>query len=154
MIEPLDLILKGKKEIIFTKDCFAVYFLLKKDKIVYIGSSENFLLRVGSHLKDKDFDSFYYVQLKNKEEMLKTEAENIIYYNPLYNKNLPESYISLSYLKNVLLKKGYRIDLKQLKQVIKQLNIRVSVYDFTIYIPKEKLQDIFTYIQGDIDAKK
>ena len=154
MVENLDLVLKGKRNIPCIKNTFVVYFLLKKEKVVYIGSSENFLVRLGSHLKDKDFDSYYFVELRNKEEMLRAEAENIIYYNPFYNKGLPESFVTLTYLKNYLLKKGYRIDLRQIKKFIKENNIQVSLYNFTMYIPKEVCEKISTQIIGEENAKK
>ena len=154
MVEYLDVILKGKRNIPCVKNTFVVYFLLKKEKVVYIGSSENFLVRLGSHLKDKDFDSYHFVELRNKEEMLRVEAENIIYYNPLYNKGLPESFVTLTYLKNYLLKKGYRIDLRQIKKFIKENNIQVSLYNFTMYIPKETCEKISIQITGENNAKK
>ena len=136
MVEDINKILSNRKEIIDLQGRFIVYFLLKEDKIVYVGSSENFLQRLSLHItkKEKDFDSYSFIELPNRAEMLKTEAENIIYYNPYYNKVLTESFISLARCKQKLIKEGKRIDLRKIKKYIEELKIKTYNYNSITYI--------------------
>jgi len=38
-----------------------VYFLIKGDRVVYVGQSVNVFLRIASHVQHKDFDSYAYI---------------------------------------------------------------------------------------------
>ena len=38
-----------------------VYFLIKGDRVVYVGQSVNIFARISSHVQSKDFDSYAYV---------------------------------------------------------------------------------------------
>lgn len=61
-----------------------IYFLIRNDKIVYIGRSTNIGGRVRRHIHEgsKVFDSFYLWRLENPEEK---ESELIYLLDPEYN---------------------------------------------------------------------
>jgi len=70
------------------RNCF-IYFLLKDDNLVYVGKSNNGILgRISSHIKDKDFDSAYYVASSSEELLDEYEKKYIVKYKPKYNKQL------------------------------------------------------------------
>ena len=63
-----------------------VYFLRKKNKIVYVGQSTNIKQRICQHKSDpkKDFDNYTYVECK--KELLDTTEEYFIFaHNPIFN---------------------------------------------------------------------
>lgn len=70
---------------------YGIYFLLKKDCIVYVGKTSCGLNRVRAHLKYKDFDSFAFIPWP-KETLSKVEADNIYAYKPKYNKHISGDY--------------------------------------------------------------
>lgn len=41
-----------------------VYFLFKGYELVYVGATANILRRIGDHLRDKEFDTFAYVEVE------------------------------------------------------------------------------------------
>lgn len=65
-----------------------VYFLIFKDKIVYVGYSKDILKRVKAHNKDikKIFNKISYVTYEDDEQMKNDEREYIAYIKPRYNK--------------------------------------------------------------------
>jgi hypothetical protein len=67
-----------------------VYLLGKESKVIYIGSSANILARIGSHLKDKWFDSVHYACTNNwtKDYMEQFEFYLICAFQPSINKKL------------------------------------------------------------------
>lgn len=96
-------LIRGKKMIVnkteilnnrefINKDSFCVvYFLINKNKIVYVGKTTNGIHRIKEHTKDKKFDSFYYIRC-TMEELLDVESENIYAYKPKYNKHISAGY--------------------------------------------------------------
>jgi len=42
-----------------------VYFIWRRDKLVYIGESANIMQRLAQHTRDKAFDSFCYIEMKH-----------------------------------------------------------------------------------------
>lgn len=66
-----------------------IYFLIKGGQVVYIGKTENGISRIFAH-KDKDFDSysFFNVPISDLDWV---ESVNIIYYQPIYNKQFTSS---------------------------------------------------------------
>ena len=62
-----------------------VYFLCKENRIVYIGQTVNIWSRIPCHIKDKNFDRIFYMDVR-KEDLNKTENALIEYYDPEYNK--------------------------------------------------------------------
>lgn len=126
-----------------------VYFLLKGDEIVYIGSTHNLNFRLEYHLRTKDFDSFYYVQTKDDKTMLQVEAENIINYCPKYNKIFNEQFITISYLKTYLKKIGYESNKKEIRKVIEKLSIKTYPFNNLNYIKKEDVKNIIYTLIGE-----
>ncbi len=50
-----------------TSDYCGVYFLVKGDRVVYVGQSIHIQMRVREHSKDKDFDSFSFIRCEKKK---------------------------------------------------------------------------------------
>ena len=69
-----------------------IYFLYKREDIIYIGKSINVIFRIGQHLSDyhKDFDYYKFIEFNEDEDLEKIEKEYIDKYKPFYNikKNL------------------------------------------------------------------
>ena len=74
-----------------------VYFLFKKDKIVYVGQSQNIKERINTHKKNKLFDCWNYIEVLGGN-INEIEADYILKYNPIYNKSIHTNtkWISLS----------------------------------------------------------
>jgi len=66
-----------------------LYFLWYRNKIVYIGITQNLTDRIACHRKDKIFDKVTYKEYLDvsRSEMLKIESENIRFYKPIFNNN-------------------------------------------------------------------
>jgi len=62
-----------------------IYFLVKDEKIVYVGQSTNIFARVGTHKMDKDFDKAVYFECPSTE-LDDLEYELITVLQPKYNK--------------------------------------------------------------------
>lgn len=70
---------------------YGIYFLLKNNKIVYIGKTSCGIRRMHAHLGYKDFDSFSFFPC-SKEYLEAAESENIFKYKPEYNKKISGKY--------------------------------------------------------------
>lgn len=62
-----------------------IYFLLKAEKVVYIGASGN-RRRIEAHQKDKDFDSFCYILCEKEYDHLHLETLLIRQFKTKYNR--------------------------------------------------------------------
>lgn len=67
-----------------------VYFLIKDEEIVYVGQTWNVYARIGAHIKSKEFDSVFMIDV-HPSEMSNIEAAYILKFNPVCNKILPAS---------------------------------------------------------------
>ena len=68
---------------------YFIYFLLKNNKVVYVGQSNNNVLgRISSHLKDKEFDEVYYKSFSVENVMDEYEKKFIMKYRPKFNKEV------------------------------------------------------------------
>lgn len=65
-----------------------IYFLIKQKEIVYVGQTINLLNRIKSHKKEKDFDSYAFVEV-DEYDLDEMELAYIIEFKPELNKNLP-----------------------------------------------------------------
>jgi len=65
-----------------------VYFLIENKTIVYIGQSVNIISRIASHLENKKFDYYSFIEIKNEHQRMKREREYIYLYRPKYNKEI------------------------------------------------------------------
>jgi len=61
-----------------------VYFLIYKNKVVYIGQTQNFEHRLSSHKGKKNFDSCRFIPC-DKEKLLMYESRWILRFQPEYN---------------------------------------------------------------------
>jgi hypothetical protein len=93
------------------RNCF-IYFLINDGNLVYVGkSNKNILARINSHIKDKDFDSAYYVAISSENLLDEYEKKYILKYKPKYNKhlyyiNVPVKILDLKTLKVYLWSKN------------------------------------------------
>lgn len=62
-----------------------IYFLIRDEKIVYVGKTSSLGARVGSHHRSKKFDSARYVHWDASEHVDLTEQAFIRYFQPEYN---------------------------------------------------------------------
>lgn len=68
---------------------YFIYFLLKDNKVVYVGqSNKNVLDRINNHLKDKVFDEVYYKSFSVENVMDEYEKKFIMKYRPKFNKEV------------------------------------------------------------------
>ena len=89
----------------FTVECYAeywfeidpvnyepcIYKLIHKGVVVYVGQTRHSVMgRIKSHKRDKVFDSVE-VLLTRVRDLSIAEAHHIIYFNPKYNKGLPQN---------------------------------------------------------------
>jgi predicted GIY-YIG superfamily endonuclease len=63
-----------------------IYFLMREDRIVYVGQSMSIARRIPDHLSSKSFDRIYYSPVQEKE-MDGIERTLIEYYDPEYNRD-------------------------------------------------------------------
>ena len=68
--------------------CF-VYILKDGLNPVYVGQSINYMARIASHTRDKDFDSFDLICVDKKEDLNLIEFSYIAALTPFYNKDIP-----------------------------------------------------------------
>lgn len=127
-------ILNGKTELgNYDEVARGIYFLIKGDKVVYVGKSEtNIFDRVTNHSRSKDFDSFYYklYPKANEEELHLIEARYIAKYAPKYNGQIQSpDYEFVTGIK----KFGYETDNKQ-------IHLNAFIINNKIYIDKEHLR--------------
>ena len=69
----------------FEMPIIGVYFLFKKDKLIYIGESISIFRRIYSHIKNKDFDSYSFIKCDSKVDIVELEKKLIIKYRPILN---------------------------------------------------------------------
>lgn len=68
---------------------YFIYFLLRNNKVVYVGQSNNNVLnRISNHLKDKEFDEVYYKSFSVENVMDEYEKKFIMKYRPKFNKEI------------------------------------------------------------------
>jgi hypothetical protein len=80
-------IIENKTQVSKALPC--IYFLIKDSDIVYIGQNIcGGLSRIGWHIRDKDFDS-YFISYCKAEDLNDLESEMIVKFAPILNKGLP-----------------------------------------------------------------
>lgn len=69
------------------KNIKGIYFLYKNNDIVYIGQTKNLISRLAVHLadKNKDFDSYKFLELPHNMNLNKLERFLIKKFKPEYN---------------------------------------------------------------------
>jgi hypothetical protein len=127
-----------------------IYFLLKNEKVVYVGQTEYGLKRILCHPSDKDFDTIRTIKCKS-EKLDEMEMKYIAKYQPLYNKQLPNACSSMR-LKQILTHNGLRVRKDIIKRWIMNNVKEYYVFCGEIYVAeKDKistLNGIFEFINN------
>lgn len=123
------------------KDVFfpCIYFLLKNEKVVYIGQTEYGLKRILCHVTDKHFDTIKILKC-DKEHLNEIETELIAKYQPNYNKSLTNA-ISVTRIKQLLIKIGYRVRKNVIKRWVLEHAKKHYVFCEEIYIPEKEKEE-------------
>jgi len=64
-----------------------IYFLVNKDRVVYVGQSTNIHMRIAKHIGTKEFDSFHFVEC-DKFILDEVEAAYIVALDPPLNRDV------------------------------------------------------------------
>lgn len=99
-----------------------IYFLIKKNEIVYVGKTKIGYKRILQHSNNKDFDSFNFIECLEKE-LDSLETYFILKYNPKYNKSLNEDFFTLNYINTICKKIFGNKNIRIIKKIIKENNI-------------------------------
>jgi hypothetical protein len=134
-----------------------IYFLIKDNKVVYVGKTENGFSRIITHIKkgEKIFDS--YAMFNMDTELLdEVEIDNILYYKPIYNKSITShTYIGLSAINQICRKRFGSRKMRIIKKVLQILErdnkIRIKNIDTqkgkSILINKNSIDLIITEVE-------
>ena len=100
-----------------------IYFLILGDQVVYVGQSEfSVFTRIGTHTRDKEFDSFHYIEVDSEGDNLsELEAFYILQYLPVYNKSIPSN---PRFVLESRIRKTFDCDPWILKKFIKNMGIQ------------------------------
>ena len=137
------------KSYLYRPTC-GVYFLIREDKIVYVGQSIDVFSRIYTHFREnvKEFDNFYFIGC-NREDIDLYETFYIQKFQPTYNcidSTLP-SFKTLQQLR-IRWNKIYGIDYRDIVN-IDALNKITTLYDKYYFLPEvEKLCE--PSLKGDL----
>lgn len=132
---------------LFDRCDIGIYFLLKDNKIVYVGQTKNGFNRIINHLHNRtiDFDSFHFINIKDTDRLNEIELKYILKFNPKYNKSISSiipsaDYISMDKLKKIIKDKVhtcYKIKIINIAEKLKLNTIKFngSNYFLKIDIP-------------------
>ena len=64
-----------------------IYFLLQGEEVIYVGKTIVGIIRIQSHLSNKQFSHYCFIDFPNytEEELLKVETKYILKYEPILN---------------------------------------------------------------------
>lgn len=117
-----EMILKQGKSAEF--DC-VVYFLIKDNEIVYVGSSAKGLSRAYGHKgkgrRRKDYDHSSYIHVQ-KDLLQETELRYIIKFKPKYNQTFPKSD---KYKSPIELGKFFGIAWEKVIKICEKYNVKI-----------------------------
>lgn len=109
----LDEIFVQRKSFSITR---GIYFLFSGEEIVYVGQGQVVEERIYDHRKNKEFDSYYIIEIK-EGDLNDIEAYFIIKYQPKYNNSVPGNSRFLMMQK---LKERYNSNAHVIKKAIKK----------------------------------
>lgn len=113
-------VLRNKKPLSEEKMC-CIYFLIKKDEIVYVGQTTKGISRVYAHLGDKDFDSYAILGCK-EDELNDLEAYYIVEFNPCYNGTPPNNSM---FVGKPTMKKRLRIEGRAFNALLEKYQVKI-----------------------------
>lgn len=131
------------------QDCL-IYFLVKKNEVVYVGQTKNNINRPLQHKNDKDFDDIYVLPC-NEIELDYLEDKYIKKYNPFYNKiiNLKVN-SSLTKIRNHINSIFPTFNLSTLKKIIINNNIPTITFKGTVYVENKYEKNILYYYKEGV----
>jgi hypothetical protein len=121
-----DEIIKNKIKI--NKEIYkGVYFLISKNKIVYVGNSKNILARISAHINKNKilFDSYYFIE--KAENSIELESRYILKFLPKNNTMIASNKILINKLELISLNLFRNI----LRKYIKENNLNHHAIPFT-----------------------
>ena len=127
-----------------------IYFLIKKNEVVYVGQTKVGLQRPLSHT-DKDFD-YIMIQYCDKSDLNEIESKYIVKYNPIYNKTYnKEMWYSMGRSKNIIRKKlnDYKFNIPQLRNVMEKNNIKSKKIFNSEVLYINDLYKLMSYLKGE-----
>ena len=143
-------ILKNKKSIDLLQPCPGVYILINKNEIVYVGKSDDILLRLRHHLKDpnKIFTHYYIIKTNFKTKKSNwLEGEFIMKFKPRYNSVLP----SLPFIKLQKINKELGVNnLWDIKKCIRENNIKTYQFGGNSYLHISNIPNFHNLLGGRI----
>ena len=112
----------------------SVYILIKREQIVYIGSTNNPKSRLSCHKRDKQFDYFSLIQCGSMGEAQTLEKLLISKFKPCYNKFGVDDFANQQFIENTIAEYTLRFVqpdipnyLKSTKPVLDNLEVKVSL---------------------------
>ena len=99
-----------------------IYFLLKGDKVVYVGQTiNNVYMRIGTHMQQgKDFDSYYFIEC-SEFELDDLEAYYILIFDPFYNVQITSA---KRFMTKDKLKKKFGVSKHVINKVIRESGLK------------------------------
>lgn len=120
-----------------------IYFLINKNKVVYVGQTKNGLFRVFEHIKTKYFEKF---SIFSCDEYLLDYYENyfIMKYKPKLNKVIPKYgyYVYFKFLNKLIFARGLRIKLKNLENLIDELKLKKFYFANKLFIERKEIKTV------------
>lgn len=149
-------ILNENKRVYETERKFVVYGLFQDSNLVYIGKSTNLHLRLSQHARDKEFNSYSYIEVDTEKEMGELESILIMFCKPYYNKELPVvRFMNLKKVKDIIysLGEGYEYNPKfyinNLKKIVTDIDLSLYEFNGIDYMDTREVPKLLAYVQGE-----
>jgi len=114
-----------------------IYFLIKDQKVVYIGKSTNIDGRILQHSASKDFDAFSWVPYM-EDQLCEMEPEYIMHYKPLLNQRIPKS----RFMSKASIKKEFNVHMGKAKRVLKLNGASEYSFNGMVYYDRNEVSEI------------
>lgn len=129
-----------------------IYFLLSKERVVYVGKSIGDVLgRIHDHYKNKTFDSFYFITCE-EVELDDLEFFYIKKHSPKYNKDLNRKYKKPGYITryevSVFYRERYGFGGFPKKEFLENVKPVVVTKSGTRYFRKSEVKAFFDVVIG------
>lgn len=111
--------LRSERRCTSTLKGFHVYALWSDEEIIYIGKSTNVMARINTHLRNKVFNGYSFIEFHSEEEMDRIEAWLIYTLQPKLNKTLPTEWF---------------VSLRRIRRAIREIS-ESHKYDTRYYVP-------------------
>lgn len=128
------------------KSRFIIYFLLRNDRVVYVGQSKRGIIRPLSYW-EKDFDTVKVLYCTEKD-LNALEDKYIAKYQPEYNKTISTAtHYSMMRARNLIREQINNPDfhITHLKKIMKILDIQAVTMDYKLHIKREDFEKVLGY---------